>query len=207
MAPTSSGDDADDARRDPAVDGPRTFDRHPQRLQMALACRQPRPLSRLARVTRQADPNARTTARTLVRYGVLEPLTPPGGPAAVCLSPDWLDAVEEARRRAARGRVERDQRLLLVTKASAAAFYRLMANRYRDDPRVAWAARVPDGAGAGLLVAVDAAVDEDAAERFFGELRAAEVDCSMLRVGRLAGYGELRGFCAESLPGAFGDDT
>lgn len=193
-------------RRDPQSDGPWIFDAHPARLRLALACSEPLDASELAAASQQKDANARTSADKLVDYGVLETVAARDGRNSYLLSDSWRVAVADARRKASKGRVDPGQLLLLVSRETSPAFYRHVADRDGIDRRMTWATRLPGNSRYGLIVALDEDLDEDAAERFLGELREAGVDCETLKTGRLAGFRELRELAAASLPGAIGKE-
>lgn len=186
-------------RRDPREDAREVFDGHPVRLRMALQCRVPRRLAELAGVVAIPDRNARTMANTLSKYGVLETLNVRGQAARVVLAKDWRDPVDEARRRAAKGRLVDDQQLLLVPATGVPAAARLLAGRVRE-PRVQWAARVRERDPA-LVIAIDSESDDTAAMRLWGELEEAGASSQLLSLGEIAGWDELRGFLARLVPG------
>lgn len=196
------------AWRDPERDGPRTFDAHLPRLRIAAACceRSLQP-KELPAISRQSDSNARTSAETLLKYGVLTLLGEEASTGVLFKTrAAWQTPVEEARRRSEAGQLSEGQRLLLISPADAARFYELMADRDRTDPRLMWAARTPDSSESALIVALDPRIDEDSAVRLDGELRRVGIAPIGLRLGRQAAFAELRGFASSSVPRAFGED-
>lgn len=172
---------------------------------MAIACRDQdlRP-ARLSNASGQKDANARRSALKLCEWGVLRRVPPEGEDYVLRLARRWLHPVEEAALRAGRGKVEQGQTLLLIARAAAAPFYRLLANRDRPDPRISWVLRLPHHDTYALIVFVNPRLAEDELERLAIELEEADVVHERLFTGQSAGHAELREFAASSLPGAFG---
>jgi hypothetical protein len=196
------------ARFDPGRDGPRVFDSHPGRLRIAAACTDPLPAARLAEVSGQEDANARTTAKTLKGYGVLESVRVGAkGQSGYRLRAEWRPAVEEARLRASKGSLGEGQMAFLIERGSVAAIYGLLADQDRPDRRLAWASRLPHHSQFGLLLAIDPDLSEDEIERLSSELEQAGVRHQRLSIGRMASAQQLRELAASSLPGAFGEEN
>lgn len=190
---------------DPLEHGPWLFDHHPKRLSMAVACRSQALESRqLAAVSKQSDANARKSAKTLLKWGILEQVELAADKPGFRLVEKWRDPVDEAELRAKKGRLESGQTLLLILRDGVGAFYHLVADQDRPDPRLAWVTRLPHHSRFGLIVLVNPALDEEQVERLTIELDRAGIGHERLVLGRMAGYTELREFAAGSLPGAFG---
>lgn len=195
-------------RRDPEAEGSSTFDQQSSRLRIASACRQrPRTVAELPGVSGQPPSNARTTAVTLVKYGVLQ--VQERGSADLLLQTDgrWHRALDAARRRSEVGHIDVDQRLLLVKPESASRFYELLADRHPTDGRLMWVGRIPDSDAYSVLAVLDPEATEDEVTRLVGELREASVEITSLRLGRRADFEGVRRLAMDSLPGAYLDEA
>lgn len=191
-------------RKDPRKDGPKLFDgdQVATRRRLAVGCLDGARASELGEVARAVAVNVKATAETMVSWGVLEKTELIDNEASYIVTQPWRGPVDQARRRALRGRLQDGTQLVLVTRPTAPALDRLIADR-EPDSRLAWIARLSDSTFA-RLVALDERISEEAIERLLAEFGRAGVDGLPLKLGRLAGFDELRGFAAASVPGAFG---